>query len=106
MRSPTGVEFYGEARRISIAETLFLARKASPQAMMTLIQNLQHPDARVSTMSAQLILDRAWGKPREQQDHKESGGTIDLSQLSADEVRILMRLAQSGRLRGSEGEGE
>jgi hypothetical protein len=89
---------------VTARETLWLARKHSPAAMMTLIQNLQHPDARVSTMSAQLVLDRAWGRPREQEQKPEAGGTIDLSELGSDELRILMRLAQSGRIKASEGE--
>jgi hypothetical protein len=88
----------GSNRPPTLLETLHLARKASPDAMGVLIANLRHEDPRVSTMSAQLILDRAWGKPKEQEQQKEGGGTIDLAALTSDELRVLMKLALSGRL--------
>jgi hypothetical protein len=74
--------------------------------MRTLIRNLEHEDGRISTMSANLILDRAWGKPREAKPEEQQAARIDLSQLSGDELRILMRLVQSGRLTNAPAETE
>jgi hypothetical protein len=79
-------------------ETLRLARKHSPDAMRTLIRNLNHEDGRISTMSASLILERAFGKAREMRLEEQQPAHIDLTQLSGEELAILVKLAQSGRL--------
>jgi hypothetical protein len=44
---------------------LHLARKNSPEAMQTIIDCLKDNDARVRMTAATVILDRAWGKPKE-----------------------------------------
>jgi hypothetical protein len=80
-------------------ETLHLARKHSPDAMRTLIRNLSHEDGRISTMSASLILERAWGKPREAKPEEQQETQIDLTRLTREELGVLTRLALSGRLR-------
>ncbi len=90
----------------SLRETLALARKHSPEAMMTLVNNLHHEDGRISTMSASLILERAWGKPREMKPEEHQQAHIDLSQLSGEELSILVRLARSGRLKSVESDRE
>ncbi len=90
----------------SFRETLALARKHSPEAMMTLVNNLRHEDGRISTMSASLILERAWGKPREMKPEEHQQVHIDVTQLSAEELSILVRLAQSGRLKPVESDRE
>jgi hypothetical protein len=96
----------GYHKPANLAETLALARKASPAAMRTLIQNLNHEDGRISTMSANLILERAWGKPREMSPEERQQPHIDVSQLSQTELDILLRLVLSGRLTGEvESEG-
>lgn len=96
----------GYNKPASLRETLALARQHSPQAMMTLIRNLHHEDGRISTMSASLILERAWGKPREMKLEEHQQSHIDLTQLSSEELSILLRLAQSDRLRPVENERE
>jgi hypothetical protein len=83
---------------ITMRETLFLARKASPDAVRTLIRALGSEDQRVAVMSASLLLERAWGKPREQPAEQERGARIDLTRLTKGELDVLVRLAQSGRL--------
>jgi hypothetical protein len=88
----------GNRTPLTMAETLKIARQHSPEAMRTLVTNLHHPDARVSTMSANLILERAWGKPSEQSAEQQSQTAIDLTRLSKAELDVLFRLAQSGRL--------
>jgi hypothetical protein len=79
-------------------ETLTLARKHSPDAMRTLIRHLDHQDGRISTMAASLILERAWGRPREAPPEAQQETQIDLSALSREELAILTKLALSGRL--------
>jgi hypothetical protein len=78
-------------------ETLHLARKSSPAAMRTLISRLNDPDGRIAVMAASLILERAFGRPKEQVPHEERA-QIDLTKLTAAELQILIGLADSGRL--------
>lgn len=87
----------GFNKSANLGETLRLARKHSPDAMRTLIRNLDHEDGRIATMSASLILERAWGKPREMKP-EEQKVNIDLSKLSSAELALLMKLVESGRL--------
>jgi hypothetical protein len=47
--------------------------------MMTLIRNLNHEDGRISTMSASLILERVFGKPREMKPEEQEKAHIDLT---------------------------
>lgn len=89
----------GYRKPSTYVETLRLARKHSPDAMLTLIRNLNHEDGRISTMSASLILERAFGKAREMPEEYQQSH-IDLTQLSDQELAILLKLAQSGRLTG------
>jgi hypothetical protein len=89
----------GYHKPINLAETLTLARKASPAAMRTLIRNLDHEDGRIATMSASLVLERAWGKPREMKPEEQQKASIDLTSLSDAELALLMKLVDSGRLR-------
>jgi hypothetical protein len=96
----------GYRKPSTYVETLRLARKASPAAMRTLIKNLEHEDGRIATMSASLILERAFGKPREANPEEHRRAHIDLSQLTRAELDILLRLAQSGRLTSIQVESE
>lgn len=82
-------------------ETLRLARKHSPEAMMTLIRNLSHEDGRISTMSASLILERAFGKAREMKPEETEKTSIDLTTLTSAELALLVKLVESGRLRAT-----
>jgi hypothetical protein len=78
-------------------ETLHLARKSSPAAMRTLIERLRDPDGRIAVMAASLILERAFGKPKEQVPQEERVH-IDLTKLTSEELQILVGLVDSGRL--------
>ena len=84
------------------SETLALARANSPAAMRVLIERLNDPDGRIAVMSASLILERAWGKVKEAKEEPQSEAHIDLSQLTTAELAILIKLADSGRLGGTE----
>jgi hypothetical protein len=95
---PDDKHMTGYRKPSTYVETLRLARKHSPDAMRTLIRNLSHEDGRISTMSASLILERAFGKPREMKPEEQREVRIDLSQLTKAELDILLGLAQSGRL--------
>jgi hypothetical protein len=81
------------------SETLALARENSPEAMRTLISRLHDSDGRIAVMSASILLERAWGKVREMKPEERQQMSIDLSALSAAELKILTGLALSGRLR-------
>jgi hypothetical protein len=84
----------------ALTETLQAARKASPAAIATLVRHLDHPDGRVAVTAANLLLERAWGRPREQPaEERETAQEIDLSGLTDGELAVLVRLVQSGRLR-------
>jgi hypothetical protein len=85
----------------SLTETLQAARKASPRAIATLIRHLDNPDGRVAVTAANLLLERGWGRPKEQpQEEAEQQMQLDLSMLSDQEVAILVRLVESNRWRG------
>jgi hypothetical protein len=99
--TPGDKHMTGYRKPSTYVETLRLARKHSPQAMMTLIRNLSHEDGRISTMSASLILERAWGRAREMKPEEQQQARIDLSALSGPELQLLLRLVQSGRLRSA-----
>jgi hypothetical protein len=81
------------------SETLQLARAASPDAMRCLIERLHDPDGRIAVTAASLILERSWGKVREMKPEEREQVSIDLTALSAAELKILTDLALSGRLR-------
>jgi hypothetical protein len=84
----------------ALTETLQAARKASPAAIATLVRHLDHPDGRVAVTAANLLLERAWGRPREQPaEEQQSAQALDLSGLTDSELAVLLRLVQSGRLR-------
>jgi hypothetical protein len=66
--------------------------------MRRLIANLSSEDARVATMSAGMILERAFGRPREAEREERQEAQLDVSQLNNAELQLLLRLVQSGRL--------
>jgi hypothetical protein len=55
-------------RTVAFAECQSLAREASPYAMNRLIGLIASEDERVALMAADKVLERAWGKPKEQKD--------------------------------------
>jgi hypothetical protein len=81
------------------AETLALARQHSADAMRTLIARLGDADGRVAVTAANLILERAFGRVREQRTEEPQPMQLDLSSLSGDELQILIRLVTGDRLR-------
>ena len=97
----------GEGQRVgyrkpsNYVETLHLARKSSPAAMRTLINCLDNPDPRTAVVAANSILERAWGKPREQKPEEHREASIDLSTLTNAELALLVKLVESGRLRAT-----
>jgi hypothetical protein len=70
-------------RTASFAECQRLAREASPDAMRRLVELMESSDERVALMAADKVLERAWGKPKEDPD----AGGKRYSQLPADERR-------------------
>jgi hypothetical protein len=93
----------GETGRVSNVASLHVetqrnARENSMKALLTLVERLDDPDGRIAVVAANSILERAWGKVREQKPEQQRQAHIDLSRLSAAELKILMDLALSGRL--------
>jgi hypothetical protein len=88
----------------NLIETLRLARQASPDAVRTLIKRLDEPDGRVAVVAASHLLERAWGRPREQQAEQSEEHSIDLRGLSAEELAVMTKLVLSGRLRATAGD--
>jgi hypothetical protein len=89
----------GYRKPLNYVETLHLARKSSPDAMRTLIKCLNDSDSRTAVVAANSILERAWGKVREQKPEEQHQASIDLSALTDSELALLLKLADSGRLR-------
>ena len=67
------------------------------EAVQALIERLHDPDARI--VVANSLLERAWGKVREQKPEDVQQAQIDLSTLSEAELAIMVKLVESGRLR-------
>jgi hypothetical protein len=75
------------------AECLRLARDASPRAVHRLIELMDSEDERVAAVAANSILDRAFGKPKEQpKDAPDDSPNLDLSTLGPGELDQLARL--------------
>lgn len=84
-------------------ETLHLARKASPDAMRTLIKCLNDPDSRTAVVAANSILERAWGKPKESKPEEQEQARIDVTTLTDAELAVLLNMVLSERLRAADG---
>ena len=83
-------------------ETQALARSHSLEAVQTLVERLRDPDGRIAVVAANSILERAWGKVREAKPEEHKAASIDLTALSGAELALLLKLADSGRLREAE----
>ena len=57
-------------RTIAHSECQRLAREASPKAIMRLIELVDSDDERVALLASEKVLERAWGKPKEQPERK------------------------------------
>ena len=79
-----------------LAEVQALARQASPEAMQNIIDKMSSTDERVSLLAADKVLERAWGKPKEQQ-----GDTGPMAGMSKAErqVYIMKLLAYAASLK-------
>jgi hypothetical protein len=82
-------------------ETQMYARQHSLEAMQTLVERLRDPDGRVAVVAANSLLERAWGKVREVHPEEAQNAHIDLTALSSQELALLVRLVESGRLRAA-----
>jgi hypothetical protein len=82
-------------------ETQQFARSHSLEAMRTLVDRLRDPDGRIAVVAANSLLERAWGKVKEAKPEDAQQASIDLSSLSAEELAIMVRLVQSGRLKAA-----
>jgi hypothetical protein len=90
----------GGRRGTLFTETQRLAREHSVEAVLTLAERLHDRDGKVAVAAAVALLERAWGKVREARPEDEQPPLqIDLSALTDAELGLLLRLAQSDRLR-------
>lgn len=82
-------------------KVMSLAREYTPRAMGHLVDIVEDTvnDPRVRTVAIGMILERAWGKPKEIQDDKDKPA-LDLSRLKATDLQALRGIA--ARLRGGE----
>lgn len=69
-------------------ECLALAREASPNAMRKLIDLMQSCDDRVAIMAADKVLERAYGKAKEQTDEDQKPA-IDLSKCPPEALALI-----------------
>lgn len=90
-----GAQRRGEPLR----EVRSIARERSPRAVNRLNELMEGDDPRVAVVAAQTILTWAFGRPENLPP--EAGAPraqIDLSRLNTSELRVLLKLADSGRL--------
>ena len=92
----------GRASGTSFAEVVRLARRNSVEAMQVLIDIALDPqeDARSRIVACQAILDRAFGKVSDKPPPVDTGDpvTLDASKLSDRELKVLLKLLDSGTL--------
>lgn len=103
----TGGRRKGTPNRIT-REIGELARVHAPSAikeLARLAKSAESESARVSAIG--MLLDRAYGKPKQAVQHTGAVGTYDLSKLSDDQISsleaILGPLADAGGDQGGEG---
>jgi hypothetical protein len=94
----------GETVRVSnvasrYVETQRLCREHLLEAVQALIGRLRDPDGRIVVVAANSLLERAWGRVREQKPEEERQMQLDLSALSAAEPDLLVRLVTSDRFK-------
>lgn len=77
----------GRSRRFH--EVQLAAREASPEAIAALVELVNSDDERVRIIAANSILDRAFGKPKEQKDDSNQALKPNLSALSSVELATL-----------------
>jgi hypothetical protein len=97
-----GQSGFKDGKPTRYTETVALARSHSVEAVQTLAARLRDPDGRIAVVAANSLLERAWGKVREAKPEENAQATIDLSGLTAEELAIMVKLVQSGRLKASD----
>lgn len=95
-----GARLYIEAQRI--------CRDASPQAALRMVELMGDPDTRVAYMATNMILERAWGKPREYDPatDPENQVRIDVRRLTDEERGTLRKLMQQAVAVGARSDEE
>ncbi len=71
----------------AMAECQAIARERSVEAVTRLADLIQSPDERVALMASDKILERAWGKPKEQKD--EPKAALDLSKVPPEALQLI-----------------
>lgn len=77
-----------------------LAREKSVHALARLAEMMDSDDERVATVACNSVLDRAFGKPKEQKTEDSQAPRPDLSQLAPHELAAL-RVAMAALARAS-----
>ncbi|SRR5581483_1192540 len=80
-------------------EVTRLARAESVEAVRALIATFKDPneDGRVRVVAAEAVLMRAWGK-REPDVGEEQRYKLDLSRLSLEELRVILKAVERGAI--------
>src|SRR5438105_298403 len=81
------------------AEAMKLARVHSTKAVQRLVELMDDEDGRVAAVACQSIWEKAWGKREPPPDDGMPEQALDLSQLTRDELRFLLKLVRSGAVR-------
>ncbi len=74
-------------RTKAYAECQALARERSVEAMGHLCRLMASDDERVALMAADKVLERAWGKPKEQKE--EAKAPLDLSKVPPEALQLI-----------------
>lgn len=69
-----------------------LAREASPKALKRLIELIDSDDERVASVASNAVLDRAWGKPKEDKGEDDKQIRPNISGLDDMELAALRAL--------------
>jgi hypothetical protein len=98
-------------RTVAFQECQAMCREASPRASMRLIELMESADERVALMAADKVLERAWGKPKEQDDASDAARRLSNmtdAQRLAEAIDIIARAREALALSGPmiEGEGD
>lgn len=84
-------------------EVQSLAREGSPKSMLRLLQLVESDDERVAIIASNSVLDRAFGKPKEQKTDENQQVKPDLSALDPADLAQLRLLMAKLALAASQG---
>ena len=90
----------GERGNTALRQVRQMAKARSPEVTARLIDIALHdPDTRVAVVASQTVLTWAHGRPENlKPEDGEPRGKLDLSKLTDRELKIMVKLADSGRL--------